>query len=309
MNFKILRFFIYFIFLSNALKSQGLHAHYRIYDVQKGSFSSFQEIAQAMNNYDVVLFGEEHNDSVTHFAQFSLLQALHSAYPGKVVLSMEMFDRDVQPVIDEYLGDFIKERHFKKDARVWSNYGDYRPMVEFAKAQKIAVIAANAAGRYSNLAGREGNAGLKKLPKSSHMHFAPLPYDSASGKYYNKLLEIMGGGHSASSDTSQKVPPAMAMGGFNMMMAQSLWDATMAFSISEGLKKKKGAKIIHLNGRFHSDEKLGVYTHLKKYAPRSRILVISSLSDERFLNLPLSEISHLGDYVLVSDPAIPRTYE
>jgi len=303
-------FALFILFLcSFSISSQNLEAHYRLYDVRKGSFCTIRELAQDAKQYDVILFGEEHNDSVTHHVQLSLLKALQAAYPGKVALSMEMFERDVQPVLDEYLSDHIKERHFKKDARTWSNYADYRPMVEFAKTNKLKVIAANAAGRYSNLAGREGIEGLKKLPPKSRNNFAPLPYDSASGKYYDKLVEVMGHSPVSANDTSKKVPPAMAMGGFNMMMAQSLWDATMAFSISEGLKQNKKTKILHLNGRFHSDEKLGVYTHLKKYAPKAKVLVISSFSDERFEALPLSEFSYLGDYILVTDPSVKRTYE
>ena len=88
-------------------------------------------------------FGEEHNDSVTHYLEQTMLRLLYSKFNDKLTLSMEMFDRDVQTVMDEYLSGAIREKNFTKDARVWSNYRDYKPMVEFAKEKGLHVICAN----------------------------------------------------------------------------------------------------------------------------------------------------------------------
>ncbi|HYF01991.1 MAG TPA: ChaN family lipoprotein, partial [Patescibacteria group bacterium] len=123
--------------------------NYRIYSTKLGREVSLQEIAADMERYDVLFFGEEHNDSVAHYVQHELLKMLHGQFGSNLALSMEMFDRDVQHVMNEYLQGFIRERHFLKDARVWSNYRDYRPLVEFAREQKLDVICANAPSRYT----------------------------------------------------------------------------------------------------------------------------------------------------------------
>lgn len=115
---------------------------------------------------------------------------MYQVYGNKTTLSLEMFERDVQPIMDEYLTSDIREKNFVKEARVWSNYDDYRPMVEFAKSKKLNVICANAAGRYTNLVGRKGQAALMALPDASKDFMAPLPYDTASGAYYDKLTEL-----------------------------------------------------------------------------------------------------------------------
>ena len=61
---------------------------------------------------------------------------------------MEMFERDAQIVLDEYLNDLITEKKFLDDSRPWENYKtDYRPLVEFARVNKLNVIAANAPRR------------------------------------------------------------------------------------------------------------------------------------------------------------------
>lgn len=273
--------------------------HYRIYSVKQSKEVTLEDIAGDMQNADVLFFGEEHNDSVAHFLEIKMLEALVEQYGSRTVLSMEMFDRDVQPVMNEYLKGSIKEKHLKKDARVWSNYADYRPMVELAREKGLSVVCANAPTRYTNLAGREGQSALKALPAASKKFMAPLPYSIASGAYLTKLNNLMG--HDSGA-------PAMT-GGFDLVTGQSLWDATMAWSIAEFAKKNKGKKILQVNGRFHSDEQFAIVTQLKKYAPKLKTLVISCGSDESFTNPDWNKLKHLGDYVIITDPAVPKTYE
>ena len=92
-------------------------------------------------------------------------------------------------------------------------------------------------------------------------------------------------------------------------MSQSLWDATMAYSIADYLKTHPGKKVFQVNGRFHSDEHFGAVTQLKKYNPDIKCLVISSGSDEKFPNIDWKKHEHLGDYIIITDPKIPKTYK
>ena len=285
--------------------------NYRIYSVKQNKEVSLEDIVSAAGAYDVVFYGEEHNDSVTHYLEHTLLEMLYAKYGTQMTLSMEMFDRDVQPVMNEYLKGFIREKHFIKDARAWSNYRDYKPMVEFAKDKRIDMICANAPTRYTNLAGRKGEQALMELPEESKDFFAPLPYDTASGDYYEKLTGLPP--HSAGSftDTSKKAatPSMPGMGGFDMVVAQSLWDATMAYSISSYLKKHKGQKVMQVNGRFHSDEGFAVVTQLHHYRPKVKTLVISTGAAESFPNVKWDGLKKNGDYIIVTDPNVPKTFK
>ena len=285
-------------------------AHYRVYSVRLGKEVSLKDIVSDMENYDVLMFGEEHNDSVTHYLESSVFELLHLKFGSDLALSLEMFDRDVQNVMDEYLQGFIREKNFKKDARVWNNYRDYRPMVEFARQKQLDVVCANAPSRYTNLAGRKGQRALDLLPDESKEYFAPLPFDTASGKYYEKLMGLSHTPTPAPGDTAKKqaVPPAMNMGNFNMVTAQSLWDATMANSIVKYQKKNKGKKVMHVNGKFHSDEGFAVVTQLYNYNSKIKPLIISTASDEAFPKVNWSEYKQYGDYIIITDPKVPRTY-
>ncbi len=303
---KLLSVLLFSPLLSTA-QGKLTESNYRIYSGKTHKEVTLKDIVSDMENYDVLLFGEEHNDSVTHFLEASMLELLHLKFGEDIALSMEMFDRDVQPVMDEYLHGFTKEKHFKKDARAWSNYRDYRPMVEFARDKKLDVICANAPTRYTNLAGRKGQAALEALPDETKEWFAPLPYDTATGLYYQKL---MGLDHAPSADTSKKqqAMPAMNMGGFNMVTAQSLWDATMAYSITKYQKKNKGRKVMQVNGKFHSDEGFAVCTQLYRYNSKIKPLVISTASDDNFPNITWKEYTKYGHYIIITDPKVPRTY-
>jgi len=307
------------IFAASLLLSLTIHAqdsvkslsaaNYRIYSVKENKEVNLQDIVSDAGNYDVVFYGEEHNDSVTHYAEKSLLAALFDKYNSTLTLSMEMFDRDVQGVMNEYLNGYIREKDFKKDARVWSNYKDYRPMVEFAKEKHLDVVCANSPSRYTNIAGRKGEKGLEALPTESKKYFAPLPYDTATGKYYEKLQEMSG--HTmmpSKKDSGKAATPPMMMMSFDLVVAQSLWDATMAYSISEYLKTHPGKKIMQVNGKFHSEEGFAVVAQLRKYNPEARILIISAESDDSFPNIDWSKYKQFGDYILITDPKVPKTF-
>ncbi len=307
----ILGAFFAFAGLSTKAQDTLSEKNYRVYSVKEGKEVSLKDIINDAKNYDVVFYGEEHNDSVTHYLEKTLFMGLYDKYNSSLTLSMEMFERDIQNVMNEYLMGAIKEKYFKKDARVWSNYKDYRPMVEFAKAKHLDVVCANAPGRYPSIAGTKGEKALMALPEESKRNFAPLPYDTATGEYYEKLQEQSG--HmmmpATKNDTSKSKMPAMMMPSFDLVVAQSLWDATMAYSISEYLKTHKDKKVMQVNGRFHSDQGFAVVTQLKKYNPKAKILIISSGSDDAFPTIDWSKFKQNGDYIIVTDPKVPRTFK
>lgn len=306
-------FVLSIILLPLIIEAQTLSENnYRIYSVKLQKEVPLKDIIEAMEQYDVLFYGEQHNDSVTHYLEKTIFEMMFSKFNSSLTLSMEMFDRDVQPVMNEYLYGFIREKNFKKDARVWSNYNNYRPMVEFAKENHLHIICANAASRYTNLAGRKGESELMKLPKESKLNFAPLPYDTATGAYHEKLWEMSG--HSMNpttpiSDTAKVQAAPSIMGNFNLVVAQSLWDATMAYSIAEYWKKNSTKKIMQVNGRFHSDEGFAIVTQLKKYSPKCKPLIISAGSDDSFPNIDWTQYKNLGDFIIITDPKVPVTYE
>ncbi len=253
--------------ISSAVYAQEISNHYKIYDVKKQKTVTIDDIVSDMNVNDVLFFGEDHNDSIGHYLEAEIFKKLNIAYPQKTALSLEMFHTDVQPEVDEYLAGLISEKNFIKEGRAWGNYKDYKPLVEYAKQHNLKVIAANAATRYSNAVTMGGLKALENFPKTSFNFLPPLPIDTARGRYYDKFIETLGGHN---------------MGSMKIYQTQNLWDATMAWSINKFTKANKGIKVLQLNGRFHSDEKLGTLAQLARVNPKLKILNISSFSDASF---------------------------
>lgn len=287
------------LFMNISVFTQISESNYRIYDAI-GNTTSITQIFEAAGKSDVVFLGENHDDSVAHFLQAEIFKNLQESNAGKrnVALSLEMFERDVQIVLDEYLKDLITEKKFLDDSRPWNNYKtDYRPLVEYAKQNKLPVIAANAPRRYINMVSRGGRETLEKLSPEAKRWLSPLPYAQPSEQYSKKFTALMGGASGSNHGVSK------------ILDSQALWDATMAFSISEFLKKQKNALVIHLNGSFHTENRLGTAEQMLKLNPKSKILVVTMRYEEDFTKFDKSKHQNLGDFVILTDSKMPRSYK
>jgi uncharacterized iron-regulated protein len=265
--------------------------HYKIYDTQNKKAITLADLVQSVEKVNVLFFGEEHNDSIAHRLEDTLYLLLLDRY-ATVALSMEMFERDCQQVLDEYLHGFITGEMLAKEARSWSNYKDYRPMLNTARQRRQEVIAANAPRRYVNMISRRGLVSLDSLPKSARRYFAKLPIDTVNKPYFQKFSAAMGGSHLNS----------------NTYYAQTMWDATMAETIYKRWKKNKSRKIFQLNGRFHSDERLGTITQLLRSSKKIKIRNISCFPAADFDKPDWKQYESLGDYIIVTDPEVPKSF-
>jgi uncharacterized iron-regulated protein len=277
--------------------------NFRVYD-SSGTAVTLADVVAAMGKAEVVFIGESHNDQVAHQIELQLLQGAAARYGlsaradsrREVVLSMEMFERDVQTTLDEYLSGLILERQLLSDARPWNNYqSDYRPLVEFARANNLPVIAANVPTRYANRVARMGRGSLAALSQGAKTWLAPLPYGEASAAYtakFNSAMEGMGGGHQG--DARQ-----------NFLDAQVLRDATMAYSISQALTSRQKPLVLHVTGIFHVEGRMGTFEQLEKYRPRTRAIVIALIPATEAPRLDAESLKKTGDFVFVTETPQP----
>lgn len=247
-----------------------------------GTAASMADVLAEAGEVDAVLLGEEHDDVVGHRVQLEIFRRMLVAYGGRgpmagpgpdgagpdlgdvrpVVLSLEMFERDVQTALDEYLADLVTEDHFLRSARPWDNYErDYRPLVELARETGVEVVAANAPRRYANRASRLGREALDGLSDAAKSWLPPLPYPEASEAYRAEWDEIMGAA-------------AMHMSG-DPLDAQMLWDAAMGEAIAAALDRRDDALVVHLAGVFHVQNGTGTPETLAHYRPSARQLLVA----------------------------------
>lgn len=271
--------------------------NYRVFDA-KGNPSSIAAIIKALENTDVVFLGEQHDDAVCHALEFEIFKQAVASYSArrKVAVSMEMFERDVQVVVNEYLNGQITEAQFLASSRPWGNYKtDYKPLVELAKDKKLAVVAANAPRRYVNMVSRGGRDTLNGLTKEAKAWLPPLPYAEPSETYSKKFKALMG------------PSPEAQMGIDKILASQSLWDAGMSNSVANFLKNNKGSLVVHLNGSFHTESRLGTVEHLLKYRRKARVLVVTMRYEDDFKSFNKTKDTDIGDFVILTDSKVPRS--
>ena len=261
---------------------------YVIYNA-KGKEVSYKKMKKALLKKDVILFGEFHNNPISHWLQYELTADLHEE--RKLILGAEMFETDNQKPLSDYVNGKINFAELDSLARLWSNYKtDYAPLVNFAKENELSFIATNIPRRYASKVYKEkGFEELDELSEEEKTWIAPLPipFDSELPTY-KKILEEMGDHGS----------PAL-------VKAQAIKDATMAHFILTNYREEH--LFIHFNGAFHSDFYEGILWYLKGANEDLAYATISTVSQEDVEEL-LEANEGRADFIICVDSDMTTTY-
>ena len=279
-----------------AFAPAGDRPAYRLFTAA-GAPADYDQMLAELAQADVVLFGEQHNDAITHWLELQVAKDLHkSKKPGQLVLGMEMFERDVQPLVARYAAGALVDSAFERQARPWSNYAtDYRPLLEFARDKKISVIGTNAPRQFVSSVARGSLKALDKLPAQDRSLLAPLPmkvdYDLPG---YKNMAAMFGGSGQAHGGGAQ-----------NIIQAQALKDATMAHFIETS--RQPGQTLLHFNGSYHSDHHDGIGAYLRQYAPKLRVKTLSVVSQDQLQQLDKEQVN-VADFVVVVPADAGKSY-
>jgi uncharacterized iron-regulated protein len=268
----------------------------RVYDTRQKGFGDFEAMLADLTRADVVFVGEQHDDPNTHRLELAVLEGLFRRRVP-LVIAMEMFERDVQDAMDRFLSGAITEEQFLKDARPWPRFAtDYRPIIEFARAHHIPVVASNVPRRIATDVSKTGLSVIDGLAGDRRLAARELQCPT-SGAYYDRFVEAMGG-HPPSGD-----PKAADLQQKNdrFYLAQCVKDETMGESIAEAFEKNAGqhATVVHFNGAFHSDYAQGTAAAALRRLPGRRIAVVSVLPvADLDREKPDADDLKIGDYLV-----------
>jgi uncharacterized iron-regulated protein len=285
--FPMVLFLVPYLLLNMNVFSQQTNLETGYYVASTLQKISHKEIIDLFKNVDVLILGEEHDDNEGHKEKANLYQALSNLRPS---LSLEMFETDQQLYLDEFSLGIFDGKQLAKETRTWNNFEkDYLPLLQIAKNFSLPILAANAPRRYTRVASRGGMNALVQLPALSKSFLPPLYLIKAypQPEYEAKFSSIMGG-HGGD-------------GLKNIFLAQELWDTTMSHTIATHISAT-GNKVLHINGRFHSDDGLGVTHRLKKMG--LRVLTISMFPIRK--NGSEEEISKIADIIYISGDATQK---
>ena len=232
----------------------------RIWDTHAQRFVGEDEARDRVGSADVALLGETHDNPVHHRIQARLLAA-SAAHVPKPALAMEQIDLEWQHAVDEARAANATPASIAAAGHVsegWQ-WPLYEPLVAFALAHDLPIVAAN----YSRSRSRAVVAGgIASLPAGEAQRLAlePVWTPERNARMRRTLVE----GHCGQDD------PIID----KILEVQRVRDALMADAI---LSHPRTVAII---GRGHARADLGVPLYLARRAPQRRVISVGLVEVE-----------------------------
>ncbi|MBW4517106.1 MAG: ChaN family lipoprotein [Timaviella obliquedivisa GSE-PSE-MK23-08B] len=212
--------------------------------VDQQAVTDQQAVLMDLARARVVYLGETHDAIADHQGQLQIIQALYQR-DQRMAIALEMFQRPYQPFLDQYLAGEITELELQKQSEYDSRWGFpweyYAPILRFAKAHQLPLIALNVPTEITRKVAREG---LESLTLSDRQWIPPdseIRTDNAVAyrQMIQAVYEEIHQGRSASSSFDR------------FFLAQVLWDETMAEGIANFSQAKPNHQVIVLAGEGH----------------------------------------------------------
>jgi len=222
----------------------------RFYDLaRKAEIDSEQALAH-LRTRSIVLVGEHHTNADHHKGQLAVIRMLHAA--GRpIAIGLEMFRAEHQDVLDQWISGTISPAEFEAHYyRNWNYpYTLYRPIFEFARRNRIAMIGLNISAQITGQVARQG-------------------FDSLSASQKQALGEVACRVDQAYMAFIRQAHGAHAHGNLNFTHfceAQMVWDTVMALRSLDYLKANPGTTVVVLAGAGHA-QKMGIPAQIRQRA-------------------------------------------
>jgi uncharacterized iron-regulated protein len=267
---------------------------YVIY-TSNGKKTSFEKLAEASEDKELILFGEFHDNPISHWLQLELTKEMYEEVGPKLQLGFEMFEQDQQELLSQYMQGSLTAKQFKDTMRLWPNYEtDYAPIVDFAKKNKLFCVASNVQRKYASLLFKKGRKALDTLNLTIKSQMAPIDFTvDTTLSQYREVFTM--GGHMGVNM------------GMNMVESQAFKDATMAQFIMANPGRKEGTVHLHFNGAFHSDFYQGILWYVQQKQTDIRVLTISTVTQDDVRKLDKEHIGR-ADFIICVPESMTRTH-
>ncbi len=228
----------------------------------------------------VVYVGETHTAYHDHLLQLDVLRGMASQ-SGDLALGVEWIQARFQPVVDQFIAGDVDEAGFLRGIEYYDrwrfDYRLYRPLVEFARANSIPIIALNASKELTSEIGRVGLDGLSAELKAE----LPGDYDYSDEAYEASLRDMF------------KMHP-VGDGQFQRFLdVQLTWDETMAKNVADYLQGAPERRMLVLAGKGHISGRSGIPNR------------VTRLTGERGVTIatfdPQSRLFNKADYMVLAN--------
>jgi len=226
----------------------------------------------------VVLLGESHTDVDHHLWQLHTLAALQGR-GGNLVIGFEAFPRRLQSILDDWVEGKLTDEAFLKASewrQVWGyDSALYMPLFQFARLNRIPMIALNVERKLVSQVGQQGWEGVPASEREGLSDPAP-----ASPAYQHELARVYamkktmppdaadrllsGQGPGLPEPDEAALAEAMKQPEFKRFVeAQLTWDRAMAEALASTKRKFSNATVIGIMGSGHVEDGHGVPDQLR----------------------------------------------
>jgi uncharacterized iron-regulated protein len=209
------------------------------------SFTTQQQgMIKQLQAAKIIYLGETHDRQSDHQQQLAIIQTLFKHKP-QISICMEMFQSQMQPLLDRYLAGKMTATELRQQSEFDKRWGYpweyYAPILEFAKANRLPVIALNTPGEIARKAARKGLESLSTIELQSIPPVAEI--DRSNAKYQQMIL--------GSYQQHAGIVSIASKNFDRFYTAQLLWDETMAANTANFVKQNPNYQTIVLAGSSH----------------------------------------------------------
>lgn len=243
---------------------------------------SFDQVLADLAQKRVICVGETHTRFDHHLIQLHVLQSMVAT--GKpVAIGVEWFQQPFQPVLDRYIAGEIGETELLRQSEYflrWRyDFRLYAPILRFARAHRIPVIALNLP---SELTREVGDRGIEQLDERLRK-WLPRTLDRSNVRYQQRLRAIF------------DAHPQNEFSDFERFYTvQLLWDEGMAERAARFLRDHPDTQLLIFAGSGHLAYGDGIPTRLERQAGVDATILLSQWEP--------GMQSGLADYLLLSPP-------
>jgi uncharacterized iron-regulated protein len=235
----------------------------------------------------VIYLGETHDSAEDHRLQLEIIRQLQKKN-SKVAIALEMFQRPYQSVVNDYLAGKIDEQELLEKTEYKQRWGYpwqyYAPILQFAKAKKLPVLALNTPTEITRLVAKNG---LDSLTPEQSKYIPPLAEIRTDNAEYRQLMLSIFQQHQA--DAKGNSPDFE-----RFFQAQVLWDETMAEGIAKFIKTNPSYQVVVLVGQGHIVYNYGIPSRVARRVNRlsltqRSVLLSNDLEEKAAKNIPIAD--------------------
>jgi len=247
---------------ASAPKAAGAPLECRTLDL--AAAPQLQSIMPRLARQRVVFVGENHDNYADHLVELAIIRGLYARHRN-LALGLEFFQQPFQPALDAYIAGRIDEAQMLRRTQYFRRWGYdyryYRPIMRFARAHHIPVIALNLPGEITSKVARHGMDSLTAKERAE----IPHTIDRTDTAYRSRLLKVFSK-HPHHRDTDFE----------KFLDVQLLWDEGMAARAAKYLRAHPGRRMVILAGAGHLQYGSGIPRRLKRRLPVSSAIVLNA---------------------------------